>query len=137
MTQHRGPARGRPPGHGVDPGHELSEPKRLGQVIVCPERQPLDHILQRAGGGQHQDSRLGSLSPHRPADVVPVDAREVTIEHEHVVANHARLDQRLLAVRRQIDGHPVAAQPAGDGLGQPELVFSDQDTHQASMNRRM
>jgi hypothetical protein len=36
----------------VDAGDELGEAKRLGQVIVGAERQPLDDILERAGRGE-------------------------------------------------------------------------------------
>ena len=113
----------------MDPRDQLGEAKRLGQIVVGAERQALDQVLERAGRGQHQDPGLGSLAAHRPAHVVAVQSRQVAVEHEHVVAHHARLDQRVGAVGGQVDRHPLAAQAARDRLGQPLLVLGDQYAH--------
>ena len=86
-----------------------------------------------AGGGQHQDAGLGPLAADRAADVVAVDARQVAIEHEHVVAHDPGLGQRLLPVGGEVDGDPVAPQAAGDRVGQAQLVLGDQHTHPLSM----
>ena len=134
VAQNRGPARAGPPGEGLDPGHELGEAEGLGQVVVGAERQAVDHVLERPRRGQHQDPGLGPLTPHGAAHVVTVHARQIAVEHEHVVADHARLDQRLLAVGSQIHGHPLAPQATGDRVRKSKLVLGDQHTHPVSMN---
>jgi hypothetical protein len=45
-----------------------------------------------------------------------VDPWEITIEHKHVVANDARLQQGVVAVGRKIDRHSLASQATGDRL---------------------
>jgi hypothetical protein len=46
-----------------------------------------------------------------------VDPWQVSVENQNVVANDARLDERVGAVRREVDRHPLAAQPARDRIG--------------------
>jgi hypothetical protein len=77
--------------------------------------------------------RIPVSVPHRAAHVVAVHARQVAVEHEHVVAHDARLGQRRLPVARQVDRHPLPAQPARDRVGQPQLVFGDQHPHPVRM----
>ena len=73
--EHRRAARRGTPRKGVDPGDELGEAERLGEVIVGAERQPVDHVLERPGGGEHQDPRLRPLVADGAADLVAVQAR--------------------------------------------------------------
>ncbi len=56
-------------------------------------------------------------------------AREVAVEHEDVVAHDPRLAQRIGAVGRDVDRHPLAPQAARDEVRQPWLVLCDQDAH--------
>ena len=69
------------------------------------------------------------------ADVVAVHLGQVAVEHHHVVGMHARLEQRGRAVGRDVDGHALAAQPAGDGRSDPRFVLGHQYAH-ASEGRR-
>ena len=129
MAQDRRPARGRAPRERADPRDQLGEPERLGQVVVGADRQPLDEVLECPRRGQHQDPGLRPLAADRAAHVVAVEARQVAVEHEHVVADDPRLDQRVGSVRREVDGHPLPPQPARDRIGQPPFVLCDQHAH--------
>ena len=62
-----------------------------------------------------------------------MDAGEVAIEDEHVVAHDPGLDEGLLAVGGQIHRETLTAQPTRDGVGQPQFVFGDQYAHRTSM----
>lgn len=119
----------------MDAGQQLGEAKRLGQVIVSSERQPVDHVLKCPRCGQHQDPGLGLLAAHGAAYVVAVHAWEVAVEHQHVVSDHARLEERLLAVRREVDRHPLLPQAARDRVPESQLVLGDQHADAANMNR--
>ena len=62
-----------------------------------------------------------------------MDAWQIAVEHEHVVADDSGLDQRLLAVGRQVDGKSLSAQATSDGVRQAQFVFGDQYSHPLSM----
>ena len=67
------------------------------------------------------------------AHVVAVDPGQVAVEHEHVIADDPRLCERVGAVRREVDRHPLTPQPARDRVRQTALVFGDQNSHLCSM----
>ena len=58
-----------------------------------------------------------------------MEHRQLAIEHEHVVADDPRLDQRLVSVGGQIDRHSLASQAAGDRVREAQLIFGDQNAH--------
>jgi hypothetical protein len=64
-----------------------------------------------------------------------VHARQVAIQHQDVVADHACLDQRIGPVRSQIHSHPLTTEPARNRIGKPALILSDQHAHRLSMTR--
>ena len=117
---------------GRDAGDErqpVLERERLDQVVVGAEREPADLVLEPRGGGQHQDPHVRVLAGDDRGDLVAVSAREVAVEHDDVVVDDAGLQQRARAVVGDVDGHALAAQPAGDGPRQPPFVLCDQDAH--------
>ena len=63
----------------------------------------------------------------------PCTTGQVAVEHEHVVAHNPGFDQCLFAIRGKVDGESLAAQPSGDGIGQPQFVLGNQYAHQTSM----
>ena len=69
------------------------------------------------------------LGVERPAHVVAVQRREVPVEHDDVVGMHARVEERLRPVERDVDRRALAAQAAGDRVGDARLVLGDQDPH--------
>jgi len=58
-----------------------------------------------------------------------VDPREVAVEHHDVVGDDPRLEERLRAVGRDVDGHALAPQAARDRGRDPRLVLGDQHAH--------
>jgi hypothetical protein len=110
----------------------LGERERLGEIVVGAEGKPVDHVVERARRGEHQHPRLGRLLGQRGAHLVAVQLRQVAIEHDDVVLVHARLVQRLGAVVGDIHRHGLAAQAAGDRVGEAGFVFGDQYTHGTS-----
>ena len=73
----------------------------------------------------------GGLAGQGAADLVAVDAGQVAVEHDHVVAVQVQLGQGVGAVVADVDGHPLVPQAAGDGGGQHGLVLDDQHPHAA------
>jgi hypothetical protein len=63
------------------------------------------------------------------ADLVAVHRGQVTVEDDHVVASRDRTVECLLPVERDVDGHALAAQADGDGLGELHLVLGYQHSH--------
>ena len=116
-------------GQGVHPGHELVEREGLGQVVVRPQAEALDAVLDRAGRGQHQDAAERALSDELPADLVAVHRGQVAIEHDHVVRGRPRLLQRLGAVAGHVHREPAPRQAPHDGLGQVPLVLDHEHAH--------
>ena len=114
-----------------DAGDELRERERLGEVVVCAEAEPVDAVLDRVGGGQHQDAAAAALLDERAADLVAVDLRQVAVEHDHVVALARHVTESLLAVEGDIDRHPFAAQPDRDRGGELSVILDDEHTHHA------
>ena len=60
-----------------------------------------------------------------------MDDRQVPVQDDHVVAVGGGLLQRHAPIGRDVDGHPLPAQAAGDGVGQGLLVFHHEHTHGA------
>ena len=71
----------------------------------------------------------GTLGAHDPAYVVAVHLGKIAVQHEHVIANDARLHERVGAVSGQVDGHALTPESAGDRVRQPALIFDDQYAH--------
>ena len=114
-----------------DAGDELGERERLGKVVVCAEAEPVDAVLDRVGGGQHQDAAAAALLDERPADLVAVDLRQVAVEHDHVVALARHVTESVLAVEGDIDRHPFAAQADGDRGRELSVILDDEHPHHA------
>src|SRR5207237_9262172 len=64
-------------GERADPGDELGEREGLGQVVVGPETEPVDAVLDRVGSGEHQDTRPRSARDEGAAYIVAVQLGQV------------------------------------------------------------
>ena len=64
-----------------------------------------------------------------------MDAGEVAVEDDHVVAVDGDPFEGGFPVVDHVDRHRLPAQAAGDGVGQDRLVFHYQHTHRPSMVR--
>src|SRR3712207_7079184 len=73
-------------------------------------------------------TEIYTLSLH---DALPIYLGQVTVEQHDVVRRDPRLVEGLGAVVRDVDGDPLAAQPAGDRVGDPRLVLGQQNAHRS------
>jgi hypothetical protein len=87
--------------------------------------------VHRPRGGQHQDPQGVTALGQRPADVVTVDAGQVTVEHQHVVVVDADPFHRGVTVIGDVDRHRLRAQPLGDHVGKEAFVFDHEYPHAA------
>jgi hypothetical protein len=58
-----------------------------------------------------------------------VYARQVTVEHHHVVPGHRGVLECVMAVQRDVDRHALATQPGPERARQNLVVFDDKDSH--------
>jgi hypothetical protein len=129
VAQHRRAGAAGTAGQRADARDELGPVEGLGQVVVGTEREAVDEVVGRVGGGEHQDLRLALVRRQQAADLVAVQLGQVAVEHDHVVVDHARLHERARAVVGDVDGHALAPQPAGDRPREALLVLRNQDPH--------
>jgi D-alanyl-D-alanine carboxypeptidase/D-alanyl-D-alanine-endopeptidase (penicillin-binding protein 4) len=127
--QHRRRRRRGPPTQRPDPGHQLVEGERLGQVVVGAELQPLDPVGDRTARGEHQHPGQRAGRHQVGADLVAVDTRQVPVQHHDVVPGHQGHLVSRRSVGGDVDGEPLAPQPARDGLGQGLFVLDHEHPH--------
>jgi len=121
--------RRRAPAQRDDPGDKLREVERLGQVVVGTQVEPVDPLLGRAGGRQHQNPGPSPAAGQPGADLVPVHRRQVPVEHDHVVGGELGLLQPDRAIVRDVHGHSQVAQALGDRPGHHLVILDNQHPH--------
>ena len=77
-----------------------------------------------------------SLLGDHPADGVAVDAGQVAVEHDDVVAVELQLGGGVEPVVGDVDGHALVSQALGDVVGEPPRVFDDQHPHRDPRSAR-
>src|SRR5581483_2815081 len=102
------------------------------QVVVRAEAEPVDAVLDRARGGKHENAARRAVCGQAPADLVAVRAGQVAVEDDDVVVDEGDAGERVVAVERDVDGHPLAPQPDSDGLRQHFVVFGYEHSHQST-----
>ncbi len=110
--------------------NQLGEVERLREVVVGADPEPLHAVLDRAGGGQHQHPGRLAGRHQRTAYVVAVEERQIAIEHDHVVGDDVRAEQRVLAVVGDVDGHALAAQNGRDRRCQSRMILDHEHPHE-------
>jgi hypothetical protein len=96
----------------ANPRDQLVERKRLAEIVIGAELQPVDPIIDVRGRGEHQDAARRAVAHEPSADLVAVHARQVAIEHDHVVVDARRALDRRRAVVDHVDGeHGVGRIP--------------------------
>ena len=91
-----------PPAERPAAGHQLGEVERLGQVVVGAAGQPVDLVGQRCRW--RSASAPGSSTPEATisrAQLVAGHARQVAVEHDHVVAGDRRPSRARCRRRRR------------------------------------
>jgi hypothetical protein len=74
------------------------------------------------------DANAGAVAEHR------FGAGQGASVHTRVVPDHAGLRARVGPGRREVDRHPLAAEPPRDCLGQSLLVLCYQHAHYATQD---
>ena len=119
----------RPPAERVDPRDQLREVKRLGQVVIRAQIQPVDAVIGRACRGQHQDPRAARAAGQPRAHIVAVHHWQISIEHDDVIGRQPGLVQSDRAVAGHVHGDSLVSQTRGDGLGHHLVILHDQHAH--------
>jgi hypothetical protein len=67
--------------------------------------------------------------PQLAADLQAIDTGQQDVEHDGIVVADVDPGQRLLAVRREVDGVAFFDEPPPQQLGQARFIFDDEDPH--------
>ena len=81
------------------------------------------------GRGQHQHHGPVLAVGDHLAERIAVDARQVAVEDDHVVAVEVELGRRLQAVVRGVDRHALVAQALDQHVGERPGVLDHQHPH--------
>ena len=114
-----------PPQMCRNPRPQLSHPEGLGQKVVCPDAQPLQHSGLIGAGAQKQDGHFGQAAD------APTDRKAILPGHHHIQQNAVcpaaeRLGQRSARLPRF---YPVAVplQSGADQLAELQIVVHGQN----------
>ena len=88
----------------ADAREQLSDHKRLGQVVVRAAVQSQDAVRRIALGGQQQDRRLDAGCAQAAQNLEPVDIRKHDIEDDAIVVPRAGVIVGVLPVVHRVDG---------------------------------
>jgi hypothetical protein len=69
------------------------------------------------------------LARHDPANFIARDAREIPIQHDHVVVVRGNTLKRDVAIERHIGGDCIVTQPGLDRFRQKAFVFDYENPH--------
>jgi hypothetical protein len=112
-----------------EPEDQLGEVERFGQVVVGAEPEAAHPVGGGVGRGEHEHhGRVIAASDH-PADGVAVDAGQVSVQYDDVVAVDVQLGGGVEPGVGDVDGHALVSEALGDVVGQSPHVFDDQHPH--------
>ena len=124
------------PDQGLDPGQHLLHLEGLGEVVVGARAQTHDLLAPGAAGGQDQHGHGAALLAPALQDREAVQHRQAEVEHDRIVRLGIAQEVPLLAIVREIDHETRRLQRPPRLLGDPVVVFHDQDPHGAGASRR-
>jgi hypothetical protein len=104
--------------------------ERLDQVVVGAGIESGQLAVERIACGQHQHRRLlAAFGAQLAADLQPVHARQVQVEHDGIERIDHRQVQAGHTVGRVVDGMPAFFQVIAEVGGDIAIVFDDEDAH--------
>src|SRR5262245_8362400 len=115
----------------LNAGEQLIEIEGFGEIIVGADAQAFDLVLERVHGGQHQNGRVIALQAQALTDVIAVHVGQHQIQHDHVELSGLGEIDPLGSGGGDGDAVIFGAEPAIDEVGDPRLVFDQQDVHAA------
>ena len=137
-AEHRRACGDRSAKQGANPRGELAERNRLDDEVIRTVVEAADALRELVSRREHQDPRprrvVRSLAGAEGAgDLAPVDARQAEVEADEVVRVDPGLQQRVLAVVRDVDRVALLPEPVGERVGEVVLVLDDEETHLQSV----
>ena len=118
-----------PSPEGPDARGQLLDRERLDQVVVGARVQAGDAVRHGVARREHEDRDHGAAGPQPAGDLEAGDVRQAHVEHDRVEAGRLRHLQGGAAVGRALDQVPLAAQQAGDEVGETRIVLDEQEVH--------
>jgi hypothetical protein len=117
--------------------YDLGAGERLDDVVVGAELEPDDAVGLGAAGGDHDHGQF-ALAAQDTADVAAVAVGQREVEQDEVRLGRPRGVERLLCGARHGRLEALAAEEAGERLGDRGLVLHDQDAgrHAVECSRR-
>gem|GEM_PF-5877858 len=100
---------------------QYGQRERLGDVVVGPGLESVDHVEFGAPPGDHDDRSLGMASTQLPAQLDTVTIWKAEIDESDVVV----IDVQRLAARRDSHGLVTPRQAAFECLAHPIFVLDD------------
>ena len=124
----------RAPDQRLDARQHLLHLEGLGEVVVGARAQAHDLLAPGAACGQDQHRHGAALLAPALQDREAVQHRQAEVEHDRIVRLGIAQEVPLLAIVREID-HEVRRLERPLGLlGDPVVVFHDQDPHGAGQS---
>ena len=113
----------------ADTGTQLRQVERLGQVIVGPEFQPFDFVVERIAG--RNDDYPGTVTPRFQLFEQPqsAPAGQHDIQQDTVVIVRSDLVERGCVIGRLLDDVMFPDKGPGHNLPQGGFVFDDEYFH--------
>ena len=113
----------------TDPRNQNREVEWLWQIVIRAEAEPVHQVVDHRRGGEHQHP-AATLAVHElGAELIAVHARQVAIEHDHVVLVDRGARETGRAVESDVHGHARLAQAERDRLGHLLVVLDHKHPH--------
>ena len=112
-----------------DPRDQLLHRKRLRQIIVRSEREPIHSIVQFTARRQDEDATIDMRLAQLAQDFKAVDSRQHDVEHNQLVSGLLRLAQSRLPLMHHKHVMPLRGQGPRDVPGKPNFIFHNEDMH--------
>ena len=114
---------------GLHPLEEFGGLERLGDIVNCPQLEPLDQVIGLYLGGEKNDRNLPSLGMflEPPAGFEAVHFGHHDIEQDQVWYHLGDLLERLHAVLGDVELVPLLAQDGAQHLDILQGIVDDQD----------
>ena len=98
------------PEDGVDSCDDLGQGERLGDVVVAPDGQTGQLVLQRVASGEEEDGDAKPVGTQAPGHLETIQVGQHDVEDQEVGRVFLGLRQGLAPRRRLVDGEPLVAQ---------------------------
>src|SRR5581483_10816430 len=121
-------------GEGADAGEEFVQFKGFGKVVVSAGIEASDALVDFAAGGEEKDGSGVAAFAKLAQDAQAVATGEHDIENQTVVRRGGDGACDFVAMAADVGGKALGLEGLADEVGGFQLVFDDQDTHEAKAN---